>query len=155
MHLRHRREYNRVKRGTELYRDTLETNWHLIDLCAVVKFDITHDFDIVSSDKVDGHPLTPKTSTTPNTMKVGLTGFWEIVIDDQGYLLNIDTTAPHIRGYKYTCFGSTKVEDNAIALGLRHVTMDHGHCEVGLPHSFRQLHHLAACVAEDNCLCDG
>lgn len=75
-----------------------DVHWHLLDLSAVELFDFSHHADILSSDEVNGNTLTSETSTTTDTMDVVLTVGWEIVVDDQGNLLNIDTTGQKISG---------------------------------------------------------
>lgn len=44
-----------------------DVHWHLVDLCAVVLFNIAENLDVVLSDKVDGNTLATETSRTTNT----------------------------------------------------------------------------------------
>ena len=67
-------------------------HWHLLDLSAVELLDFSHHAHILGGDEVDGNTLSSETTTTTDTVDVVLTVGGKIVVDDQGNLLNIDTT---------------------------------------------------------------
>lgn len=128
---------------------------HLLDLSAVELLDLTHHADIISGDEVDGNTLTPETSSTTNTMDVVLTVGGEIVVDDQGDLLNINTTGKEISGDEDTGRSGTELLHDNITLSLLHVTVHGGDSEVTGSQFVGQPVDLPAGVAEDNGLGDG
>lgn len=71
---------------------------HLVNLGTIVLLDITEDFEVVVADKVDGDTLAAKTTRTTDTVDVQLSVIRQVIVYDQGNLLDIDTTGPHIRG---------------------------------------------------------
>jgi len=81
---------------------------HLLDLGAVELLDLTEHANIVSGDEVDGNTLTTETTTATDTVNVVLTVGGEIVVDDQGNLLDIDTTGQEVSGDQDT--GGTRAE---------------------------------------------
>lgn len=134
---------------------TSNVHGHLLDLGAVELLDLTHHADIVSSDEVDGNTLTTETTTTTDTVNVVLTVGGQVVVDDQGNLLNVDTTSQKIGGDQDT--GRTRAEllhDN-ITLGLLHITVHGGDSEVTGSQLISEPVDLAAGVAEDDSLGDG
>lgn len=81
---------------------------HLLDLGAVELLDLTEHANIVGGDEVDSNTLTTETTATTNTVNVVLTVGGEIVVDDQGNLLDIDTTGQEVSGDQDT--GGTRAE---------------------------------------------
>jgi len=71
---------------------------HLLNLCAVELFNLSHHTDVISSDEVDGNTLTSETTTTTDAVNVVLAVGRQVVVDDQGNLLDIDTTGEEIGG---------------------------------------------------------
>ena len=134
---------------------TSNVHGHLFDLGAVELLDLTHHADIVSSDEVDGNTLTTETTTTTDTVNVVLTVGGKVVVDDQGDLLDIDTTGQQVSGNQDT--GRTRAEllhDN-ITLALFHVTVHGRDSEVTGSELVGEPVDLSAGVAEDDGLGDG
>ena len=75
-----------------------DVHWHLLDLGAVELFDFSHHADILSGNEVDRNTLSSKTTTTANSVDVVFTVGGQVVVDDQGDLLDIDTTGQKIGG---------------------------------------------------------
>lgn len=99
-------------------------------------------------------------------MDVQLTVVWQIIVNDEGNLLNVNTTSPNIRSYKNAAKERLKIILNCsfvvqwynliplttseffhdcISLFLGHVTVHRGDGKVGLSHFLRQpvnLNHL-------------
>ena len=75
---------------------TSHVHWHLLDLGRVELLDLTHHADIISSDEVDSDTLSAESTATADTMDVVLTVGWQIVVDDEGNLLDIDTTGEQV-----------------------------------------------------------
>lgn len=132
-----------------------DVHWHLLDLSAVELLDFSHHADILSGDEVDGNTLTSETSTTTDTMDVVLTVGWEIVVDDQRNLLNVDTTGQKIGGDQDTGRTRTELLHNQVTLTLVHVTVHSGDSEVTGGKLVGEPVDLSSGVAEDDCLCDG
>ena len=47
-------------------------------------------------DEIDGDSLTPKAAASAYSMHINLLVLWKVVVDDDGDLLNIDTTGQHV-----------------------------------------------------------
>lgn len=117
--------------------------------------DFSHHADILGGNEVDGNTLTSETTTTTDSVDVVLTVGWEIVVDDQGNLLDIDTTGQQISGDQDTGRTRSELLHNQITLTLVHVTVHGGDGEVTGSELVGKPVDLSAGVAEDNCLCDG
>ena len=128
---------------------------HLLDLGAVELFNFAHHTDIVSSDEVDGNTLTTETTTTTDTVNVVLTVGGEIVVDDQGNLLDINTTGQKVSGNKDTRRSRAELLHDNITLALLHVTVHGGDSEITGSELVGEPVDLAAGVTEDDGLGDG
>merc|ERR1712137_1393294 len=71
---------------------------HLFDLGAVESLQFAHGTDIVVGDEVDGHTLTTETTGTTDSVDVVLPVGGQVVVDNQGHLLDVDTTGQQVRG---------------------------------------------------------
>lgn len=130
-------------------------HWHLLDLSVVELLDFTHHTDIVGGDEVDGDTLTTETTTTTDTVNVVLTVGGQVVVDDQGNLLNVDTTGQQVSGNQDTRRTGTELLHDNITLGLLHITVHGGDSEVTSGELVGEPVDLAASVAEDDGLGDG
>lgn len=88
-------------------------------------------------------------------MNVVLTVGGEIVVDDQGDLLDIDTTGQKVSGDQDTGGTGTELLHDNVTLALLHVTVHGGDSEVTGSELVGKPVDLAAGVAEDNGLGDG
>ena len=59
-------------------------------------FNISQHPDIVGRDKVDGDTLTSKSSSTTDTMDVVLPVGGQVIVDDEGNLLDVNATSEKI-----------------------------------------------------------
>lgn len=134
---------------------TGNVHWHLLNLSAVELLNLTHHAHVVGSDEVDGHTLTSETATTTDTVDVVLAVGREVVVDDQGDLLDIDTTGEKVGGDEDT--GRTRAEllHDHITLTLVHVTVHGRDGEVAGGKLVGEPVDLSAGVAEDDGLGDG
>jgi hypothetical protein len=132
-------------------------HWHLLNLSAVELLDFSHHTDIISSNEVDGNTLSSETTTTTDSVDVVLTVGWEIVVDDQRHLLDINTTGQEISGDQNTGRPGSELLHNQITLGLIHITVHGGNGEITSSELVGKPVDLPSCVAEDNGLgdCDG
>ena len=130
---------------------------HLLDLCAVELLNLAHHADIISGDEVDGHTLSSKTTATTDAVDVVLTVGREIVVDDEGDLLDIDATSKEISSDEHTGGSRTELLHDDISLGLVHVSVHSRDCEISRGEFVSQPVDLSSCVTEDDGLsdCDG
>ena len=128
---------------------------HLLDLGVVELLDFTHHADIVGGDEVDGNTLTTETTTTTDTVNVVLTVGGQVVVDDQGNLLDVDTTGQQVSGNQDTRRTGTELLHDNVTLGLLHVSVHGRDSEVTGSELVGEPVDLAASVAEDDGLGDG
>ena len=88
-------------------------------------------------------------------MDVVLTVGGEIVVDDQGNLLDIDTTGQKVSGDQDTRRAGSELLHNQVTLSLVHVTVHGGDGEVTGSELVGEPVNLSAGVAEDDGLGDG
>ena len=110
---------------------------------------------VVTGDKVDGNTLPPEPTTTANAMEVVLRLGWQVVVDDQGNLLDINTTGKQVRGDEHTGRPRPELPHDDVPGVLIHVTVRGGDCVVPAPHLVCEPVHLAAGVNKDDTLSDG
>lgn len=134
---------------------TSNVHGHLLDLGAVELLDLTHHADVVSGDEVDGNTLTTETTTTTDTVDVVLAVGGKVVVDDQGDLLDIDTTGQKVSGDQDTGRSRAELLHDNITLGLLHITVHGGDSEVTGSELVGEPVDLPAGVAEDDSLGDG
>lgn len=134
---------------------TSNVHWHFLDLGAVELLDLSHHAHIVSSDEIDSDTLPAETSTTTDAVDVIFAIGGEIVIDDQRYLLDIDTTRQQVSGYEDTRRARTELFHDYITLLLLHVTVHGGDGEVTSGQFVGQPVDLSPGVAEDDGLGNG
>ena len=124
-------------------------------MCAVELLNFAHHADIIGSDEVDGNTLTSETSTTTDAVDVVLTVGGEVVVDDKGDLLDIDTTGKKVSGNEDTGRSGTELLHDDITLGLVHVAVHSRDSEVTGSELVGEPVDLSAGVAEDDGLSDG
>jgi len=79
----------------------------------------------------------------------------QVIVDDEGDLLDVDTTGPDVGGDEDTAETLAEVGHDRVTLLLVHLTV---HCcdgKVVFAHLLREPLDLGACVAEDDGLGDG
>lgn len=117
--------------------------------------DLTHHAHVIGGDKVDSNTLSAETTTTTDTVDVVLPVGREIVVDDQGNLLDIDTTGQQVSGNQNTRGAGTELLHNQVTLSLVHVTVHGRDGEVAGSELVGKPVDLAASVAEDDGLSNG
>lgn len=88
-------------------------------------------------------------------MNIELPVLWEIIADNEGYLLHIKTSSPHVSSDKDSTLPCSELCHDGISLFLRHASMHIGNCEVCISHLFSKPFNPALFVAEDDSLSDG
>ncbi|KAH3688873.1 hypothetical protein WICPIJ_000143 [Wickerhamomyces pijperi] len=78
--------------------DFRNVTWQFFDLSGVELFDFSQHVDIVVGDKVDGSTLSTETTTSTDSVDVVFLVGWQVVVDNQGDLLDIDTSGQQIGG---------------------------------------------------------
>ena len=99
--------------------------------------------------------LVSSPSTTSNPVDVVLPVGRQVVVDDQGDLLHVDTTGQQICGDQHPGGATAELAHDHVPLLLVHVAVHGGHREVALVHLLSQPVHLPPGVAEDDRLGDG
>lgn len=128
---------------------------HLLNLGAVELLNLTHHTDVLSGDEVDGNTLTTETTTTADTVDVVLAVGGKVVVDDQGNLLDIDTTGQKVSGDQDTGRTGTELLHDKVTLSLVHVTVHGRDGEITGSELVGEPVDLSAGVAEDDGLGDG
>ena len=128
---------------------------HFVNLRRVVQLDIAKDSNVFAGNEVDGNTLAAESSTATDSVDVVLTVAGQVVVDDKGDLLNIDTASPDISGDEDSGVALSEVLHNAVTLLLGHLAVHGRNGEVGFTHLVGKPVDLAAGVTEDDGLCDG
>ena len=79
----------------------------------------------------------------------------KIIVDDQGHLLNINTTSKQVGGDEHTRGTRPELPHDDVSSVLVHVTVSGRDSVVPAPHLVSEPVHLAAGVDEDDTLGDG
>ena len=128
---------------------------HLLNLGAVELLNLTHHANIVGGDEVNRNTLPAETTATADTVNVVLPVGGEIVVDDQGNLLHVDTTGEQIGGDQNTGGTGAELLHDDITLALVHVSVHGGDGEVTGSELVGEPVDLSAGVAEDDGLSNG
>ena len=142
-------------RGTK-QEDKLTGNvhWHLFDLGAVELFDLTHHAHVIGGDEVDCDTFPAESAATSDTMDVVLAICREVVVDDKGDLLHINTTGEQVSGDEHTRGAGSELLHDDIALCLVHVAVHGRDGEVASSELVGEPVDLSTGVAEDDGLGD-
>lgn len=114
---------------------------------------LEHD-NILLGDKVDGNTLTTETTGTTDTMEVVLLLLGEVIVDDEGDLLDVNTTSQEIGGDEDTGGTGTEGVHDVLTFLLGHFTVHAGDGMVSLGHLLGELVDLPTGVTEDDGLDD-
>lgn len=128
---------------------------HLEDLSRVELLNLAEHAGVVGGDEVDGNTLTTETTTTTDTVNVVLLVGGEIVVDDQGNLLDIDTTGQQVGGDQDTGRSRAELLHDNLTLTLLHISVHGRDGELAGSELLGQPVDLSAGVAEDDGLGDG
>jgi len=110
---------------------------------------------VIVGDKVDSNAFTTETTTTSNPMNVVFSICWQIIINNQGDLLHIDTTGQQISSNKDSGRTWSELSHNNVALLLIHVTVHCGNGEISAVHFFCQPIDLSSGIAKNDGLSNG
>jgi len=73
-----------------------DVHGHLLDLRVVELLDVAQEADIVTCEEVDGDSLATEAARAANTVDVVLAVSWQIVINHEGDLLDVDAASEEI-----------------------------------------------------------
>merc|ERR1719234_1549646 len=128
---------------------------HFVNLGVVEFLDILECPLVVVGDKVDGNSLTAEPSATSDPVDVVLPVGGQVVVDDQGDLLDVNATREQVSRDENSGAAAAELPHDHVPLLLVHVPVHRGHREVPLVHLLGQPVHLPPGVAEDDGLGDG
>ena len=132
-----------------------DVHGHLGDLGIVELLDVAQVANISLGEEVDGNTLTTETAGTTDTVDVVLTVCGQVEVDDQGDLLDIDTTGQKVGGDEDTGRTGAELAHDDVTLALVHVSVHAGDGEVSLLHLLLEPVDLPPGVAVYDGLGDG
>ena len=127
----------------------------LLDDGLVEALHVLEEALVILGDKVDGHTLASETAGTTDAVEVVLGLGGEVKVDDEGHLLDVDTTSEKVGGDEDAGGAGAELAHDDVAGVLVHVTVRGGDGEVAGAHLIREPVNLAAGVGEDDRLGDG
>ena len=127
---------------------------HLFNLGAVELFNLSHHPYIISCNKIDSDTFSSKSSTATDTMYVVLAVCWQVIVDNQRDLLDIDAASQKVSCNQDTGGSRSELLHNNIPLILVHFTMHSRNSEVTFGELRGKPVNLSPRVAEDHSLCD-
>lgn len=116
--------------------------------------DLSDELGIVWKDEVDGNTLSSESTSSTNSMDIVLLFEWELVVDDETNLLDIDTSGKKIGGDKNSGCSGSELLHNGVSLDLVHLSVHGRDCEVVLIHGLLELEDSLFGVAIDQSLID-
>merc|ERR1711988_780850 len=128
---------------------------HLLDLGLVVVSDVLEVADVVLGDKVDGDTLATEAARATDAVDVVLDVAGEVVVDDEGDLLHINTTSEEVSGDEDTRRASAELVHDDVTLLLGGFSVGGRDGKVLGAHLLSEFVDLSAGVAEDDGLGDG
>ena len=117
-------------------------------------FDISQNFEVLISDKVDSNSLSSESTTTADSVNVKLSVGRKVIVDDQGNLLNIQTTTPKISCNQDSRVPLPELAHDAVSFFLIHRSVHAGDSEIAVNHFLGEPFDLCLGVAEDDGLSD-
>ena len=113
--------------------------WHFLDLGVVMILDLPNELGIIWNNKVDSDTLSTKSSSSTDSVNVVFFFEWELVVDNESDLLNIDTSGQQISGDKNSCGSSSEFLHDCVSLHLIHFTVHSRYSEILLVHVLFEL----------------
>jgi len=132
-----------------------DVEWHLVDLGVVELLNLSEHFGVLGGDKVDSNTLSAESTTSTDSVDVVLLGSGEIVVDDKGDLLDVDTSRKQVGGNENSGRSGSELLHDDLSLTLVHVTVHGGDGELSLVELLGEPVDLSPGRAEDDGLGDG
>lgn len=143
-----------MKYTTRLSEDVRDGVWQLLDLGGVELLNLSHHVDVSLSDKVDSNTLSTETTTSTDSVDVVLLVGWQVVVDNEGNLLDIDTTGKQVSGDQDSGRTGSELLHDGVSLLLGQVRVNSRDSELVSGQLLGQLLNLSSGVTEDNGLGD-
>lgn len=131
-----------------------DVGWHLLDLGVVELLELAERADVLISDKIDGDSLSSETSGTSDSVNVVLQVLWEIEVDNQRDLMDINSTGQEIGGDEDTGRSGTELSQDDVTILLSDISVSGRDSELLLAHLVGEVVDLSSGVAEDDGLGD-
>lgn len=122
---------------------------------AVECLDVSEHSYVLRGDEVDGNTLTTETTTSSDSVDVVLTVERQVVVDDKGDLLDVDTTGKEVSGDEDSRRSGSELSHDDLSLSLVHVSVHGRDSELSLVELVGEPVDLPSGVAEDDSLSDG
>lgn len=116
--------------------------------------DFSNELGVVWKDEVNCDSLSSESTSSTDSMDIVLLLEWELVVDDETNLLDIDTSSEEIGGNEDSSGSSSELLHDSVSLDLVHLTMHGGNSEVMLVHGLLKLKNSLLGVAIDKGLVD-
>ena len=87
---------------------------------------IVEEWRVVFGEEGYGRSVLSGTTSSTNTMRVIFDSFGHVVVDDQGYVLDVDTTTSDISGYQNVFSARFQVRQSKLTLLLTLATVQRG-----------------------------
>ena len=69
---------------------------HFVNLGGVVLLNIAEDANVIVLDKIDGNTFATESTWPTDAVDVQLAVVGQIIVDDKGHLLNINSSSPNV-----------------------------------------------------------
>lgn len=132
-----------------------DVHWHFVNLDGIILLDVFQNSDIVVFNEVYGDTFSTESSGSTDSMDVVFPGCGEIVVNNQGDLLDVDTSTPHVCCDQNSTVSVSEVGHNFVSFFLIHFSV---HVEDGVAlfdHLLSQPFHGFSLIAEYYGLSDG
>lgn len=138
-----------------LSEQSTDVTWQFFDLSGVELFQFSQSGDVFVDDEVDSNTLSTETTTSTDSVDVVFLVCWQVVVDNQGNLLDIDTSGQQVSGDQNSGRTGSELLHDGVSFLLWQVGVDGRDGEVVSGQSLGQLFDLTSGVTEDNGLGNG
>lgn len=128
----------------------VEIRGHLIDLRVVVILDLLEESGVARQHEVDGGTFLTETTSAADSVNVVLLLLWQLEVDDETDLLDVDSTSEHVSGDQDTNGTRSELLHHDFSLLLVHLAVHAGHHEILLRHVALELVNSALRIAVNN-----
>ena len=94
--------------------EVCDVHWHLLDLSVVELLDVSEVAHVAGGKEVDGHTLTAETAGAADAVDVVLAVGREVVVDDEGDLLDVNATGEEVRGDEDAAGAGAELAENCL-----------------------------------------
>jgi hypothetical protein len=101
-----------------------DVHGHLLDLGVVERFDVLQGATVVRSHEVDRDSLSAEATSAPDPVDVVLPVGREVVVDDEGHLLDVDAPGKQVGRDEDSTRPRPKLSHDHVTLALLHVSVD-------------------------------